>query len=321
MSRIKFLLLSVITIIIIAFSIRPGHADNTPRILHETLLDGIMLDYKTGEFGIDGFTALYLPEPLKKSNTIYSYNPVDGGELYATLTDESGDVLTRFDFFAEMKEPTIWIVQSHKETENKTKNKASKKRVKLAVGNYNLNFFVGGKQFYLFPFEVSVLQSEDPFVPVDVHMLEGDWNNLGYLNYTEGDPEQKLIWKVWLRNVGRDGYEHKKITAVAELYKGEKLLAESNKGNTRSVFPEWTQYGFDLNLPGGSANGLLKAKDILGNDGNYKLKMTIDGKPYATWKFEVVNGMLSNKGRTLRLKANPLTFVEGGQEAWWYTKE
>jgi len=320
-SRIEFLVISVMTICIIAFSIRPALADNTPRILHAALLNGVKLDYKTGELWIDRFTVLFLPEPSKKSKTIYGYNPDDGGELYAMLTDESGHVLARFDFFAEKKEPPSWIVYNHKLTEKKMKNKTSKKRVKLMVGKYKLNFFVEGKQFYRFPFEVSVLQSEDPFLPVDVHMLEGDWNNLGYLYYAGADPEQNLIWKVWLRNVGRDGNEHKNINAIAELYQSEKLIAVSNKGYTQNVFPEWTQYGFDLNFPEDSAKGYLKAKDILANDGNYRLIMTIDGKPYATWKIQVVKGKLAYKGRTIRGMADPLNLIEGGRDAWWYTKD
>jgi len=230
MSRIVLLQALTIVVFIKSLGILPAIAGNPPGILHSTLLNGVKLDYKTGEFWIDRFTALFLPGPSKKSKTIYGYNPDDGGELYATLTDESGGVLTRFDFFAEKKEPLFWIVHNYKVTENKIGNQHSGKRVRLFIGKYNLNFFVEGKQFYRFPFEVSVLQSEDPILPLDVHMLEGDWNNLGYLFYADANPEQNLVWKVWLRNIGRDGKEYKKIKAFAELYQGKKLIAVSNKG-------------------------------------------------------------------------------------------
>ncbi|MDA2918072.1 hypothetical protein MYX76_01015 [Desulfobacterota bacterium AH_259_B03_O07] len=49
--------------------------------------------------------------------------------------------------------------------------------------------------------------------------------------------------------------------------------------------------------------------------------MTIDGKPYGTWKFEVVDGKPSYTDRKVRGKTDPLTFIEGGHDAWWYTKE
>ena len=310
------------TVFIIALSIVPSLAENPPGILHSTLLNSVTLDYKTGELRINRFTAVFLPEPSKKSKTIYDYNPHDGGELYATVIDEQGNVLTRFDFLAEKKEPPLWIVDNYKVTGNKMDNITGNQHVKLVTGKYNLNFFLEGKQFYRFPFKVTVLQSEDPIAPIEVHMLEGDWNNLGYLYYFNANPEKNIVWKVWLRNVGRDGNEYKNIKAFAELYKGAKLIAVSNKrGYTQNVFPEWTPYDFKLNFPEGSAKGYVKAKDILANDENYTLKMTIDNQPYATWKFEVVNGKLSYKGRTVRGQADPLTFVEGGHDTRWYTKE
>lgn len=44
--------------------------------------------------------------------------------------------------------------------------------------------------------------------------------------------------------------------------------------------------------------------------------MTIDDKPYASWKFEVVDGKLSYKDRAVRGKDDPLTLIEGGSDAW-----
>ena len=37
--------------------------------------------------------------------------------------------------------------------------------------------------------------------------------------------------------------------------------------------------------------------------------------------FAVKGGKLNYTGRTLREKADPLTFIEGGRDAWWYCRE
>jgi hypothetical protein len=49
--------------------------------------------------------------------------------------------------------------------------------------------------------------------------------------------------------------------------------------------------------------------------------MTIDGNVYGVWKFKVSGGKLNYTGNTVRGQADPLTFVEGGKDAWWYMKQ
>ena len=54
--------------------------------------------------------------------------------------------------------------------------------------------------------------------------------------------------------------------------------------------------------------------------GNYTLTMKLDSNVYGVWKFKVIGGQLNYTGRTERGKADPLTFVEGGRDAWWYER-
>ena len=49
-------------------------------------------------------------------------------------------------------------------------------------------------------------------------------------------------------------------------------------------------------------------------------EVKIDDKEYGVWKFKVEGGKLNYTGRTVRGKADPMTFVEGGKDAWWYGK-
>ena len=69
---------------------------------------------------------------------------------------------------------------------------------------------------------------------------------------------------------------------------------------------------------GSSGGGYFKAKDLVGTDGKYKLTMKLDGKSYGEWKFAVSGGKPVPVGRAARGKADPLSFVEGGRDAFWF---
>jgi len=64
----------------------------------------------------------------------------------------------------------------------------------------------------------------------------------------------------------------------------------------------------------------FKAKDLLANDGNYVLRMELDGQPYGDWPFSVADHKLTYVGRTAP-GSDPLTFIAGGKDAWWYEKK
>ena len=102
------------------------------------------------------------------------------------------------------------------------------------------------------------------------------------------------------------------------------LVCTSREHTTNSCQPKWTRLEFDMVFPAGKEvphGTYFKAKDLLETDGAYTLSMKIDDQLYGTWKFAIEGGKLNYTGRTVRGKANPLTFVEGGRDAWWYAKE
>ena len=72
---------------------------------------------------------------------------------------------------------------------------------------------------------------------------------------------------------------------------------------------------------GTSGGAYFKAKNLMATDGDYTLTMKIANKPYGVWKFAVKDHKLNYTGRTLRGKADPITFIEGGRDAWWYGKQ
>ncbi len=189
------------------------------------------------------------------------------------------------------------------------------------TGDYVLDFFVDGKKFYTFAFSVSKLDPASPFDGETLYFLDGPWRDWGYLMYPDADPNQNLLWKIWLREKGFSRPDHKvmvQITRDAD----KKLVCQSRPEVTHNFSQEWVRYEIEMTWPAARDDygSYFKARDLLAKDGAYTLKMTIDGKEYGTWKFSVAGGKLVPAGRTVRGTADPLTFVEGGKDAFWYER-
>ena len=293
---------------------------NPPGLMFSTVLNGIKLDHKNGNFYLDRIQAVFLPEPSAKSNTIYAYNPDDGGKLGAVLKKADGGEVARYEFYAQQMKAPFWLLNSCKVTETASGNRPSSGRIQLAKGEYVLDFHVEGTHFYHFPFRVDTLESSDPFNPGEKYFLEGDWSDWGYLYYRDANPGMSIQWKVWLRNKGLES--HKDVKVELEVKRGGKLVCTTRPHTTYSLRPEWVRYEFDLIFPmeGTSGGAYFKAKDLLSADGSYTLGMKIDGQPYGVWNFKIAGGKLQPEGRAVRGKADPKTFVEGGVDAFWYGK-
>lgn len=300
-----------------AFAARAEPPANPPGLMFSTVLNGLKTDARRGAFYVDQLQAVFLPPAESKS--IYPYNPDDGGKLWATLQDGAGAELARFDFYGEKREPPFWLLGSYK-LSGPAKPSDGGKRLKLAKGDYVLEFFVEGTRFYRFPFAIDVISSGDAFAPEDYTFVDGDWSNWGYLYYPDANPEQNIEWKTWLRNKAHERSKDVKISV--EVRRGKKLICVSRPGTTHTLQPEWTRFAFGLVNPpeGTSGGGYFKAKDLLATDGAYTLDMAIDGKPYGQWSFTVKGGKLQYAGRAERGGGDPLTFIEGGRDAWWYGK-
>jgi len=320
MMRLTAYLGFCLTLVCVVLVTTAAWAANPPGLMHSTLLNGVKLHYDTGNLYLDNIQAVFLPDA--QSTTIYAYNPDDGGKLWAILSQVDGTEVARYDFYGEKLKAPYWLLNSYKLTYLGEGEAPANKRLPLQPGNYVLNFFLETGLFYTYPFSISVVPSSSAFDPGDFYFIDGDWNHWGYLYYWEANPEQSLCWKVWLRN--KEHKSDKSVSPRVEIWrdKGNKLVCTSRK-ITLTLNPSWVRYDFDMIFPmeGTSGGAYFKAKDLLATDGSYTLKMTLDGKPYGAWKFKVVGGKLNYTGRTLRGQADPLTFVEGGIDAWWYTKQ
>jgi hypothetical protein len=298
-----------------------AHADNPPGLPFAALLNGVKLRPGTSDLRFDNLRAVFLP-PAQSKGGGNPYNPDDGGKLWAILTDGAGQELARFDFWAEALEQPYWLLSAYRTTDLKTGEKGDSADQKLAPGDYVLSFFLDSGKFYTFPFKVTKAESADPFAGGTVHFLEGAWTDWAYLFYSGANPEQALVWKVWLRHKGV-GEKSVKVKCEVKRDGDGQLVCVSRPDMTYTLNPGWVRYEFDLIFPmqGTGGGAYFKAKDLLAKDGSYTMKMAVDSQDYGTWKFQVAGGKLNYTGRTVRGQADPLTFVEGGRDAWWYCKQ
>ena len=189
-------------------------------------------------------------------------------------------------------------------------------------GKYVMDFYIGEKRFYTFDFSVRTVEPANPFDGATLYLTDGPWNDWGYLFYPDADPSQNLIWKVWLREATHTRASHKvRVEIVRD--KDKKLICQSRENTSYSFRNDWVRYSFDMVNPPVKTSGgaYFKAKDLLAVDGGYTLTMKIDGAVYGVWKFRVEGGKFNHTGQTVRGTADPMTFVEGGKDAFWYKRE
>jgi hypothetical protein len=281
-----------------------------PGVSFSSLLNGIQLLAKNGQFRLENVQGTFIPDDCKEGYTVL--RTADGKELH------------QIDWHVQPLKKPYSLLATYKITDLSSGQSQGGGGIDLGTpGDYVLDFYLPTERFYTFPFSVAKMGGDDPFGAGHCFTLNGDWQDYGYLFYRDADPDQSLQWKVWLRN---DGCEEKPIKVRIEITRdqGGELVCTSRENTTHSCQPKWTRIEFDMVFPEGKDvphGTYFKAKDLLATDGAYTLTMKLDDQPYGTWKFAVKDGKLQYTGRTLRESADPLTFIEGGRDAWWYAKQ
>jgi hypothetical protein len=294
-------------------------ADYRPGVMYSTLLNGVKMLHEDGRVTLDSIQAVFLPDA--QSNSIYPYDPDTGGELWSVIRTASGTELYRLDWYAEKLKSPYWLLSSYKATDLRTGAGIPTGWLDLAQeGDYVLEFHLPGGMFYRFAFSVFAVRSADPFAGGDAWLLNGDWEDWGYIYYRNADPAQQMQFKVWLRNEGNASRDVKPTLEVRDS--AGKLICTTRK-MTLTLQPEWTRYELDFIFPmeGTSGGAYFKAQDLLAKDGAYTLTLKLDNELRGLWPFSVSGGKLVYTGRALRGSADPLTFIEGGRDAWWYSRK
>ena len=280
-----------------------------PGMSFSSLLNGVLLLPKKGQFRLDQIQTTFIPDDCKSG--------------FVVLRTADGKEIAQFDWKPDrLKKPYV-LLNIYPITDLRTGEKVAAGLKMTEPGDYVLDFYLPTEHYFTFPFSVVKVGGDDPFSSGQCLCMKGAWEDWGYLFYTDAKPEQNLQWKVWLRN---DGCEEKDIKVHVEITRDadSDVVCTSRANMTHSVKPDWTRYSFDMVFPEGKDvpfGTYFKAKDLLATDGAYTLTMKIDEKPYGVWKFDVKDNKLQYKGRTVRGEADPLTFIEGGRDAWWYKKE
>jgi hypothetical protein len=273
---------------------------NPPTLYFSGLMSGLKVSSGAGYLVISKMWGSNLPEAAAEGKIVVS---------------KEGQALYNFIWTVGTEEPPDTEINVSQAKDPKTGEHIGEPTL-TEPGNYTLEFFAEDKKFYSFPFKISKLES---FV-----FLEGAWNDWGYIFYSDGDPMRELEWKIWLRNYSTEDQKIVKVSVEIVRDKDQKLICSAMpSGMTKTLFKEWNRYEFKLINPPGHPSGeqFTKAKYLLESDGAYTLTMKIAGQLYGVWKFNVKGGKLEYSGRTLRGKADPLSFIYGGDSSFWYEKQ
>ena len=287
---------------------RKQHDQYPPGISHSSLLNGVILQSKNGQFQLNHIQATFVPD--------------DVSEGYAIIRTADGEEVYRMDCKMDKTIPKPYcLLDFWKTTDLRSGENLGAGGVDLSTpGDYVLDFYLPDEHYFTFPFSVIKHANDDPFAGGDRYVLGGDWERWAYLYYPEADPEKSLYWKVWLSTQSVDA--NRDVKPKIEITRGGAVVCVS-RDITLGLKPEWVRYELDMifQKEGTSGGAYFKAKDLLNTDGDYTLKMSLDENLYGTWKFTISDGKLQYKGRAVRGEADALTFVEGGRDAFWYEME
>ena len=229
----------------------------------------------------------------------YIYEPYQGQKFATNLKDSAGRLVNSFVWYGEVyfkgKETTHYDSVKLTRYEIIGGNGALKE---LSPGKYTLEFSVDGKVFQSFPFSLLTKKSTDEYQPGTIYMLDGGWRDEGI--FTAPTVENVMCFNVKLRA----GYEQAAFKPVSVAYhltlsrnRDRQLIGEQRNGKL-VLKPTWENYRLCFDRPNKEASkeySALKLKEILAVDGGYTIALSIDGKPYATYKLTVDNGKINGQ--------------------------
>ncbi|MGI5816799.1 MAG: copper amine oxidase N-terminal domain-containing protein [Armatimonadota bacterium] len=294
-------------------------ADMPPGIMWHSLLGSTVVYSTSGDLSLTGFErlcAVFLPPA--QSNTTYPYNPDDGGSFWAVLSSADGTELARYDFWAQQHPAPYWFVDDAWVTDLASGERIHTGRIAVPPGEYTVDYFLDSGRFYTFAFSVNRLDGDDPFRPQTYWFTDGPWRDWGALTYQNADSGNSLYWAIFLHNRGREASRDTQIQVAVTRDADGAVVCTTRSGMSWSLSREWKSYRFEMVSPNQT---IFRAADLLARDGAYTLRMTLDGQLYGTWRFQVAGGALQHAGRAVRGAVEPLQFIEGGTDQWWYIRD
>jgi hypothetical protein len=276
-----------------------------PSLVYARLLNSITINDVKGNMFLGTFTATFL-EPKATGHVI--------------LRKAGGEEIGKWDFTSDPLQTPYSKLNLVKYTDLKTNEVSMGQGLDMTVGDFVLDFYLPSGLFYTFPFTVKKMESPDPFAGGPVYYSAGDWDKWGYFSYDDANPERNLLWCIWLRHTGFEPHKEHMVKVEISRDKDKKVVFQYQQ--TQNLTRMWQRFELMIGFapPHAKAGSAIQAKDLLAEDGLCTLVVKIDDKLYGTWKFSIVGGKFQYKGRTDRAKADPKTFIEGGNDIFFYEK-
>ena len=260
-----------------------------------SILNGLQVD---GSLRVGPLIVTCVPKTGTPASR-YVYEPYQGQKFATNLKDAGGRLVNSFVWYGEVnfrgKETTHYDSVKLTRYEIVGGNGALKE---LSPGNYTLEFAVDGKVFQSFPFSLLTKKSTDVYQPGTIYMLEGGWRDEAI--FTAPTVENVMCFNVRLRA----GYEQAAFKPVTVPYhltltrnRDRKLIGEQRDGKL-VLKPTWENYRLCFDRPNKEVSkeySALKMKEILAVDGSYTIALSIDGRPYATYKLTVDKGKINGQ--------------------------
>jgi len=288
-----------------------------PGISFWSLLGEIGIGFADPHLQVEKLYAICLPQPKSAGDSNFAYGPEQGGKLAMAIQSADGAAFGTYVWSAESV-GGLWELSNYKVLGGHEALKP------LAPGRYTLEFQIDGAPFYRFPFSVSSLPGDDPYQAAGLRwFIDGAWNDYGNVFYQRNDPQSTFRFTSWVRDkVGHA--QPRSAPYSAQLVRSEdgKVIGEDN--GTARLTPQWAQ--FDVYFQqGANAGEKVKAADVLAQDGEYRVRVSIDGKPYGLYPFAVHGGKIDvqaqQSGRTPPAE-RIVDYLYGGKyRSWWIRRE
>jgi len=157
-------------------------------------------------------------------------------------------------------------------------------------GKYNLAVTMGKTPLTILPFSMQVSKNNDPFNPQQTFVRDGLWSALAYLSRKTDRPDAPLFFNWWtnLREYGLSGGNAK---CTVELMIGNTTFAEVVSDVVVSSV-NWQFFSRRLRTPKNKGKKNLTLAMLTAKDGDYRLRVTANGKTVKSYKLGVQNGQV-----------------------------
>jgi len=289
----------------------------SPGVSFWSLLGEVGIGYADPHLQIEKLYALCLPQPKGAGDSNYAYSPEQGGKLAMAINAADGATFGTYVWSAESV-GGLWELSNYKVLGGYEALKP------LTAGRYTLEFQIDGAPFYRFPFSVSSLPSDDPYQAAGTRwFIDGAWNDYGNVFYQRNDPQSTFRFTAWVRD--KAGHAQARSAAYsAQIVRGKdgKVIGEDN--GTLKLTPQWAQ--FDVYFQqGANAIAKVKAADVLAQDGQYRVRLSIEGRPYGAYPFTVRGGTIElqeQQSGTTPPVERIVDYLYGGKyRSWWIRRE